>query len=612
MANFYVNLISGNDTTGDGSIGNPWATITKACGTGGAQTIGDQVFVTKTPGSPTLIGTATAANNSFTITTPSDYTGSLAVKDVISMDPSGFPYMQITAINSTTITVAQYPWFDAGTDTGTSTVNIYKVPFIDVNVTSSNNWAVVTTSTEIPNLRNTPFDYNTTYGFNIRISGGWNTDFTAQDGYTLIRNLAATAGFTTGTFFRSLTGCDGYKFEKFGCINFSTWFSPGLSVEGRIVTEDCILSYTSTFTNSFYAKNCRSYNGSSSYNFGSSAGGGTYVGNTLTETNVVRPMLENHTHFLSYNEYSITTNMNVSTSTRNYAGFRVLKNPVFKSALRTSDYVAGQSNVGKFPILMNASNITVINPTVTKNANITGQIMRIFNGGSSLNNSVIVDSTQLNSVTYSNVFSNLISRTYNYIESTNGDIFAIDGTFKTVNGGDNSGVVPYSNNIVKNADGTRYYWDQNFVSTVDSTVYATGSNSMKFTKITDYNTQQSGLFIGDVEIEPGESKTITVVCKGSKAINKFHISANYGVPIPIGGGFFVQSGNTGSPATGPYLYWFASPETTLSNSSWTTLTLTIPSNLYCFGSKIKLCAVVTSGTNMVNGDSIWIDSITVA
>ena len=65
MTIVYCDWATGNDTTGDGSAGNPYKTITKAS-TG--LTGGDEVRVAKSPEPTALTGTLGFTNNSTAVT----------------------------------------------------------------------------------------------------------------------------------------------------------------------------------------------------------------------------------------------------------------------------------------------------------------------------------------------------------------------------------------------------------------------------------------------------------------------------------------------------------------------------------------------------------------
>ena len=83
MATLYVDLISGNDTTGDGSAGTPYLTINKAVSIASGP---HDIRVAKTT-AYTSVACAGAGvgwtNNSVTVTTSADLRASIAAGDYI-------------------------------------------------------------------------------------------------------------------------------------------------------------------------------------------------------------------------------------------------------------------------------------------------------------------------------------------------------------------------------------------------------------------------------------------------------------------------------------------------------------------------------------------------
>ena len=76
----YADWGSGNDTSGDGSAGNPYKTIDKAStGLSG----GDEVRCAKTTDPSTLSGTLTWTDNSPTVSTSVSLVGTVAAGDII-------------------------------------------------------------------------------------------------------------------------------------------------------------------------------------------------------------------------------------------------------------------------------------------------------------------------------------------------------------------------------------------------------------------------------------------------------------------------------------------------------------------------------------------------
>ena len=168
MTIVYCDFASGNDTTGDGSAGNPYKTIDKAStGLSGD----DEVRCAKSAAPTALSGTLTFTDGSASVATSVDLTGSLAAKDFVSLnstgDHAGETWWEIASLTSTTITLV-YKYSGAG-GTGTG----YKLGVTDTG-------AAATSSTVVQQM-----SASGSSGHLIKISGGWNLSGTpAQDGYT--------------------------------------------------------------------------------------------------------------------------------------------------------------------------------------------------------------------------------------------------------------------------------------------------------------------------------------------------------------------------------------------------------------------------------------------
>ena len=164
----YCDFASGNDTTGDGSAGNPYKTIDKAS-TG--LTGDDEVRCAKSAAPTALSGTLTFTNGSTSVATSADLTSVLAAKDFISLNPTGDhageTWWEIASLTSTTITLVSKYSGAGGTGTG------YKLGVTDTG-------AAATSSTVVQQM-----SVSGTSGHPIKVSGGWNLAGTpAQDGYT--------------------------------------------------------------------------------------------------------------------------------------------------------------------------------------------------------------------------------------------------------------------------------------------------------------------------------------------------------------------------------------------------------------------------------------------
>ena len=160
----YCDYAAGDDTTGDGSAGNPYKTITKAStGLSG----GDEVRVAKSPAHTALSGTLAWVDGSATVNTSEDLTGVLAAKDFVGKNSEGETWWEIASLTSSAITlVVAY----RGT---TATVASYKA-----GVTDTGSAAASSTVIQAPSASGSS-------GSLIKISGGWNLSGTpVQDGHT--------------------------------------------------------------------------------------------------------------------------------------------------------------------------------------------------------------------------------------------------------------------------------------------------------------------------------------------------------------------------------------------------------------------------------------------
>lgn len=108
MANIYIDLSTGNDTTGDGSNTLPYLTINKGVS---VAVDGDEIRVGKTTAPSTIsVSNTTWTNNSATISTASTHVGTISVGDYIGKPSAAGngaleTYWRVSAINSSTITL---------------------------------------------------------------------------------------------------------------------------------------------------------------------------------------------------------------------------------------------------------------------------------------------------------------------------------------------------------------------------------------------------------------------------------------------------------------------------------------------------------------------------
>ena len=175
----YWDFLNGNDTTGDGSAGNPYKTLSKAT-TG--LTGGDEVRCAKSPDPANLGCNLTFTDGSKSVATAADLTAVLGAKDFVSLNTAGETWWEISSITSTTITLVVAYRGTGGTGNGYKrgiTGSIAGVTVADGSSTT----AVHTISA------------SGTSGAMLKLSFGWNLSGTpAQDGQTFFFQSNATKG----------------------------------------------------------------------------------------------------------------------------------------------------------------------------------------------------------------------------------------------------------------------------------------------------------------------------------------------------------------------------------------------------------------------------------
>jgi len=213
----YSSYTNGDDTTGDGTSGNPYKTINKASI---GLTGGDEVREEKSPATITLSGTLSFTDNSTSITTSIDQTSVLAQYDFIKKDSDeDWRVFEVVSVTSTIITLlAVY----SGT---TETTVGSKISITDAGTIAS---------------ASTTFQSSAVSGSSIssrlKISGGWTLGTTTQDGFTY--------------FVQTGSGKNGYGFSNSGksYLEFSHicnlrfyqgWYLPTSYVYGSIHVGSC-------------------------------------------------------------------------------------------------------------------------------------------------------------------------------------------------------------------------------------------------------------------------------------------------------------------------------------------------------------------------------------
>jgi hypothetical protein len=205
MAIYYSDNLLGNDTTGSGTAGSPWKSITKAltaCATGDTIRVAGSGFTA-------IAGTLTITSNSAIIATSVSQVGIIAVGTLISInDPilgNRTGLHRVTAVTATNITVITNLQFSSGTYTGEFlTQNHYATATASQNLEDFNTIAAVTAQ-------------------NIEIQGGWTNGFASQNGITGVSYTAVSGN--SGTIFRNTTGpaIGGYTFNNFAFSGLQPW-----------------------------------------------------------------------------------------------------------------------------------------------------------------------------------------------------------------------------------------------------------------------------------------------------------------------------------------------------------------------------------------------------
>ena len=187
MANYHVNYLTGSDVTGDGSTGNPWATIDHALATSVATT-GDVIKVVGST-TTTLDTAATVSTNdrTQTLTTSVDLSSSLTAGDIIIISPNitgaseydGWMHTEVQSVTSTTLTTRAYHQFPNQTT-------------LNFTITKVNDLVQKSTTETINNPQN--------YAGAI-VECGYDATFTSVIGYTYWNNNSVGPGGRSGNCF---------------------------------------------------------------------------------------------------------------------------------------------------------------------------------------------------------------------------------------------------------------------------------------------------------------------------------------------------------------------------------------------------------------------------
>jgi len=333
----YCDYAAGNDSTGDGSAGNPYKTITKAStGLSG----GDEVRCAKSPAPTALSGTLTFTDGSTSVATSVDLTAVLAAKDFISLnstgDHSGETWWEVKSLTSTTITLQAKYSGTGGTGTG------YKLGVTDTGAAAGSIVQQVSASGSSGHL--------------IKISGGWNLSGTpVQDGYTW--------------FFQSGTNKDGYAlqlsyksyidldFGRVGFLRYSCAIDLSSSNNNTITTPTCNgnsycgIYLASSSNNTITTPTC---NGNSSY--------GIYLASSSNNT-ITTPTCNGNSSYGIY--LSSSSNNTITSATCNSNSY----DGIYLNTSSNNTITSATCNSNNYGIyLSSSSNNTITSATCNSNS----------------------------------------------------------------------------------------------------------------------------------------------------------------------------------------------------------------------------------------------------
>ena len=173
MSIIYTDYINGDDSTGDGSAGNPYKTITQ--GSAGL-TGGDEVRVAKSPADTALTGTLGFTAGSTDVTgSGTTFTTELAIGDFVKGGDGQYYEIVTITDNTNAVLFKVYPGTTGAGVTG------YKL-----GITSTGEAATTTVYVQTVSVS------GSSVASRLKISGGWDLTGPTQDGQTYFRQMHST------------------------------------------------------------------------------------------------------------------------------------------------------------------------------------------------------------------------------------------------------------------------------------------------------------------------------------------------------------------------------------------------------------------------------------
>lgn len=350
MTIVYCDWATGNDTTGNGSAGNPYKTITKAT-TG--RTGGDEIRVGKSPPPTALTGTLGFTNNSTAVTgNGTAFTTELAIGDFIKGGDGN--WWEVVTINSAT-SATLYKNYSGTTQSGVSSQKL--------GVTDTGAAASSTTQVQVVSSSGTS-------SANLKISGGWDLTTETQTGQTFFRQLNTTTfsnryGYGLYISGKTFTELSNLNFLRY---NYGIYYS---SSNNNTITGSPVCNSNGYYGIYYYGSNNNTITGSPICNSNGSYGISYYNGsnnNTITGSPICNsngsygiyysgsnnntitgsPVCNSNNNYgiyydSSYNNYiygTLTTSGNTSGAIYNNKGI----NYILKASIAESTKVTGFTN----------------------------------------------------------------------------------------------------------------------------------------------------------------------------------------------------------------------------------------------------------------------------
>ena len=476
MAIWYTDNLTGNDTTGDGTIATPYKSINKAMTIG---TNGDEIRVAGS-GFTALEGTVTSgATTNTTWLTSVSQVGILVPGDIITLDDKEFGdqkfFYKVQTITATQITVDGY-W----NRTPNGLYNLSKITQKHYYTSTAN---VVFENISIAGKTD------------FKITGGWVDSYTAQTGWTVM-------GYQGGAQAQSGTA----------------FTAPNGGVTGAVYLDRFMLSHLNTGVT---ASTNRWYQGTFAivYFLNSNPLGGNST--TLHPYGPTDFYLTNSTRITAYSSATHIVDGKYPSQYRNvYQSVGVP--PIISSSLSakiTNMYYKSSASGGGIVNVNGTSGnyVNVDNVYIqTQQPNDTNEYITLMGIACSVNNDIEIVGD--NATTASLLFS--LSVQFSTITLSTKKV----EDFKLFSRGSLFTNVPPNVRII-DIEGDKQGFNLGNVAFADSTVFDTGSNSLRLSKtISD---QTSRMPINVFFNANSVAKTITIRAKASSAVNAtFTLNSN--------------------------------------------------------------------------------------